>query len=339
MEKDKGKKRAAAYAVALAAALFLLLGIGIAYAASLGPTASANCKVLPKLALSTNQSTAAAGRLVSVQISVTGVQPQSCGSQTYGVDFTNGYDGKEFVLAIKGSQDRNLFTLAPGQEKTFDGLIGAPPGTAAKNYTIQVTAYREDDHWAQVSKPLALEVKPEYGSDTSWSTDLTIGWNNIPYALGTGVYGCPGINTAYRYSPYKGDYIVLNRYGALFEPAPFEPNMENEKFGGLFVFSKERCAMESKVPAEAFNSAAVSLRDGQLLSIPSAWHNAAFSKLFAACKSQIHSPSDRLEAKIWDADSQTWKTPAASGLMKNGQAVRLVANYDCTLDLGKPLGQ
>ncbi len=282
---------------------------------------------------------AASGRIVSVQLEVRGTQDESCGPQTYGVDFTNGFDGSEFVLAVKGSLDRNIFTLQPGQAKTFEGLIGVPPGTLAKNYTIQVTSYPESDHWKQVSKNIQLEVKPQAGSDAYWKTDLTIGWNNIPNAPDLGVYGCPGVTTAYRYSAYKGDYITLNRYGALFVPAPFEPDMENERFGGLFVFSKESCTMESSVAAETFDKAGVSVRGGQLLSIPPAWHNAQVSSIAAACKGQSHSGSDTTEIKLWSADRQKWLSPAQSEKLQNGEVWRLVSNFDCTLDLGKALGQ
>lgn len=338
MEKENGKKRAAAYAVAFAAALLLLLGIGMAYAASAQfAAASASCSTIPALSVDKNTVTAIAGRLASVQISVTGTQDVSCGPQAYGVDFTNGYSGKDMVFAIKGVLDRNVFSLKPGETKNFTGMIGVPPDISAGNYTIQVTAYSEADHWKQASKNAVLAVKPVLGSDAYWKTDLAVGWNNIPNIDGLGVYGCPDINTAYRYSPYKGDYIVLNRYGSQFVPAPFEPDIENERFGALFVFSRKKCAIESRVPAEAFDNAEISIREGQLLSIPPAWHNATVSAILRQCIAQSGNAKFQLEAKLWSADKQQWLPLGDSARLMNGQAIRLVPNMECALDLQKEL--
>ncbi len=337
MKKENGKKRAAAYAAAFAAALLLLLGIGIAYAASMQPAVPARCSVMPALSIDKSAIAAIAGRLATVRISVTGTQGASCGSQSYGVDFTNGYSGKEMVFAIKGVLDRNVFSLKPGETKNFTGMIGVPPGTEPGNYTIQLTAYLEADHWEQVSKNAVLAVKPVLGSDAYWKTDLVVGWNNIPNIDGLGVYGCPDINTGYRYSPYKGDYIVLNRYGSQFVPAPFEPNIENERFGALFVFSRQKCSLESRVPAEAFDKSEISIREGQLLSIPPEWHNATVGSILKQCIAHSGNANFQLDAKIWDAGNQKWIPAGEDEHLKNGQALRLIPNAECTLDMQKGL--
>ena len=191
MEK-KGKN------ILLAAFFAALLVVSLASAAGAAAQVQSGCAVFPGLSLGDDKITVIAGRISTVPITITGPQGASCGSVQYGVDFTNGYDGKHFVLALNGLQERNLFELGAGKEKTFEGLIGVPPGTEPGNYTIQVTAYLEADHWKQVSKTISVEVKPAAGSDTVWATNLNIGWNLVPYAEGIGVYGCDDIITGYR---------------------------------------------------------------------------------------------------------------------------------------------
>jgi|GEM_PF-3154764 len=328
---EKGMKGAAFAIFALACALLLVLGIGVAYAAS-GNTDAA-CSVFPELSLEKGAISSGPGRVATVKISVKGMQGQSCGLQAYGVDFTNGFDGKDFVLAIKGSQERNLFYLKPGETKTFEGLVGIPPETAAKNYTLQVTAYPESDHWKQASKNFDLEVGAQDAADAYWSTQLQIGWNLVPNAPYLGIYGCPDINTGYRYSAYKGDYITLNRYGAVFSVAPFEQDVANENYGGLFVFSTKRCTLESRVPSDTLRDAQVSLRDGQLLSIPPAWNGQTAGKLVQSCMEQSKNPSDAVELKAWDANNQKWTSLPLNQQLKNGEVVRALANFDCTLSL------
>jgi len=328
----KNEMKGSALAVlALASALLLMLGVGLAHAIQAGSAGS--CDVFPELGLERNTVLSEPGRVATVKINVKGMQDIACGSQTYGVDFTNGYDGQEFALAVKGSQERNLFYLKPGETNMFEGLIGIPPGTSPGNYTLQIVAYPETDHWKQKSEKVSLQVRQTDASDAYWGTQLQIGWNLIPNVEGLGIYGCPEINTGYRYSAYKGDYITLNRYGAVFSVAPFEQDVENEKFGGLFVFSTQRCTMESRVPAYLLGNSQVSLRDGQLLSIPPAWQGAADEQLVNACMKQSKNPSDKVEMTIWDNDRQKWMSPAAGKQLNNGEVWRALANFDCTLNL------
>ncbi|MFA5930468.1 MAG: hypothetical protein WC861_06310 [Candidatus Micrarchaeia archaeon] len=325
MEK-KGK-------ILLAAFFAALLVVSLASAAGAATQAQPGCAVFPSLSLGDEKITVIAGRLSTVPITITGAQAPSCGSVQYGVDFTNGYDGKQFVLAINGLQERNLFTLASGKEKAFEGLVGAPPGTPAGNYTIQVTAYLEADHWKQVSKTIKVEVKPAAGSDARWATAINVGWNLVPYAEGIGVYGCDEIITGYRYSPTNGEYVQMDRFGALFKPAPFEPNVENERFGGMFVFSTRRCAMESRVPPEALYGARVSLLGGQLLSIPPAWHGVEASVIAQECARQTGTQASQVQIRKWDSAKQEWVTPAQSTLLSNGEVWKILPKGACELSL------
>lgn len=333
MEK---KTRLAAIGLAIAG-LLLALGAGMAHAAQ-GSGAIAGCSSFPQLDVEKSALVSEPGRVATVRITVEGTQDAACGEQLYGLDFTNAYDGKEFALAIKGSQERNLFYLKPGQNKTFEGLVGIPPGTPARNYTLQVTAYPDSDHWKQESRTISLRVGQQDDSDAHWSTQLEVGWNLMPNAQDLGVYGCPGVNTGYRYSAYKGDYITLNRYGAVFSVAPFEPEIENERYGSLFVFSRERCTMESRVPAYLLKEAKVSLRDGQLLSVPPAWNGATVEALATACMQDSRNPADSVKMELWDASSQRWAEPSAGRKLKNGEAIKVLANFDCLLDLERGLG-
>jgi hypothetical protein len=329
---EKWKKGNVALAIVLLAALFAVSLASAAGAAA--AQAQQGCLVFPGLSLGGDTITVIAGRLAVLPITITGAQDASCGSAQYGVDFTNGYDGKQFVLALSGLQERNLFMLASGKEKTFEGLVGVPPGTEPGNYTIQVTAYLEADHWKQVSKTIKVEVKPAAGSDTRWATALNVGWNLVPYADGIGVYGCDEIITGYRYSPTTGEYVQMDRFGARFSPAPFEPNLENERFGGLFVFSTARCGMESRVAPETLANAKVSLFGGQLLSITPAWHGKEAGEIAQQCAKQTGTLSSQVQMRKWDAKNQVWITPAQSTLLSNGEVWKILPAGACELELG-----
>ncbi|MFA6214866.1 MAG: hypothetical protein WC717_06360 [Candidatus Micrarchaeia archaeon] len=323
----------------MAFASVLVLLVGMLFAAS-GASGSAGeaagaCAVFPSLSLGEEKVSVAAGRVAIVSVAVSGAQPGGCGAQQYGVDFTNGYDGKEFVLALNGMQERNLFFLLPGKGQSFEGLIGVPPGTPAGNYTVQVTAYAESDHWKQVSKTLQVEVKPLVGSDAYWKTNLQVGWNLVPYAQGMGIYGCDAIITGYRYSPFRGDYIQMDRFGPLFTPAPFEPSVEDEKFGAMFVFSRERCAMESRLPSEALSSPVVSITGGQLLSIPPAWHGQQAGAIAEACAKQSGASASQVQIRQWDASRQEWAVPSQGDALSNGGVLRIVPSGSCSLDLSQ----
>ena len=320
--------------ILLVAFLAALLVASIASAASaVAQVAQPSCSVFPGLSLGNDKVTVIAGRLATVPISVTGAQAASCGAQQYGVDFTNGYDGKQFLLALNGMQERNLFSLSPGSGKAFDGLIGVPPGTPAGNYTVQITAYLESDHWKQVSKTISVEVKPAAGSDARWATSLNIGWNLIPYAEGVGVYGCDGIQTGYRYSPAAGEYIQMDRFGARFSPSPFEPHVENERFGGMFVFSTSRCAMESRVAPETLADANISLFGGQLLSITPALQGMEAGAIAQECARQSGTPPSQVQMKKWDAAKQEWVTPAQSTILSNGEVWKILPTGACEISL------
>jgi len=322
--------------IAIAAFFAALLVVSLASAAGAAASAQAQpgCSVFPGLSLGEEKITVIAGRLSSVSITVAGAQDASCGSVQYGVDFTNGYDGKSFVLALNGLQERNLFMLAPGASKSFEGLIGVPPGIEPGNYTIQVTAYLETDHWKQVSKTLQVQVKPAVGSDTVWKTSLNIGWNLVPYAEGIGVYGCDEIITGYRYSPTTGEYTQMDRFGARFSPAPFEPNAKNERFGGMFVFSTTRCSMESRVAPETLANAKVSLFGGQLLSITPEWNGKEAGAIAKECASQSGTQASQVQMRKWDAKNQEWITPAQSTLLSNGEVWKILPTGACELELG-----
>ncbi|MCX6771765.1 MAG: hypothetical protein NTX79_06950 [Candidatus Micrarchaeota archaeon] len=326
------KKMEKAGKIAFAMVLALLM-VSLASAAGAAAQVQIGCSVFPSLSLGDEKITVIAGRLAALPITVSGAQASSCGAQQYGVDFTNGYDGKQFVLALSGLQERNLFQLASGKEKTFEGLIGVPPGTEPGNYTVQVTAYLEADHWKQVSKTIRVEVKPAAGSDASWATNLNIGWNLVPYAEGIGVYGCNEIITGYRYSPTSGEYVQMDRFGAQFSPAPFEPNVENERFGGMFVFSTKRCTMESRVPPETLANAKVSLFGGQLLSISPAWNNKEAGAIAQECASQSGTQASQVQLRKWDAAKQEWITPAQSDLLSNGEVWKILPKGECELGL------
>jgi len=328
MEK-KGNIMFAAFFAAL-----LVVSLASAAAAASQMQTQPGCAVFPGLSLGDEKITVIAGRLAVVPITITGAQDASCGSVQYGVDFTNGYDGKQFVLALNGLQERNLLQLASGKEKTFEGLIGVPPSIEPGNYTIQVTAYLEADHWKQVSKTIQVQVKPAAGSDTAWKTNINIGWNLIPYAEGIGAYGCDDIITGYRYSPTTGEYVQMDRFGALFKPAPFEPSVENERFGGMFVFSTSRCAMESRVPQETLENAKVSLFGGQLLSITPAWHGKEAGAIAKECASQSGTQASQVQMRKWDAKNQEWVTPAQSAILSNGEVWKILPAGACELELG-----
>jgi len=319
----------------IAAVFAALLAVSLASAAGAAASAQAQagCSVFPGLLLGNEKITVVAGRLSSVPITISGAQAASCGSVQYGVDFTNGYDGKQFVLAMNGLQERNLLALGAGKEKTFEGLIGVPPGTEPGNYTVQVTAYLEDDHWKQASKTIQVEVKPAAGSDARWATSLNIGWNLVPYAEGIGVYGCDEIMTGYRYSPTTGEYVQMDRFGALFKPAPFEPSVANERFGGMFVFSTSRCTMESRVAPETLENAKVSLFNGQLLSISPAWHNKEAGAIAQECASQSGTQASEVQLRKWDAKNQEWITPAQSAILSNGEVWKILPKGECEIDI------
>ncbi len=325
----------------LLAALGLLLVAAFAFSAGVTSLAgsdantAAKCTVTPQLFIEQENVPISIGSAKTITITVTAMHDVACGPETYGVDFTNAYAGDAFNLAIMGKQERNLFTLGAGQSRTFGGVIGIPPYTLPGNYTVQVTAYSEDDHWKQVSRNIKIEAKP-INNYTYWKTDLTIGWNNVPYVEGISLYGCPNITSAYRFSPSKNDYITMNRYGPLLVPARNETVLKNEQFGGLFVFSRERCTVESIVPNERFSEEKLALSGSQLLTIPPAWNNEPTKILGEACTANSNVTAT-VEMKYWNAGSQKWTSASSVDILKTGQVWQITSSAKCTLDLGQPL--
>jgi hypothetical protein len=200
-----------------------------------------------------------------------------------------------------------------------------------------LTAYLEADHWKQSSRSIVVEVKPEAGNDAYWENGLEIGWNTVPYAKGVAYFGCDGIITGYRYSPSRGDYIVMDRYGPLFSPAPFEQDIENERFGAMFVFSKKRCTLFGRVPSEALAGSEVSLLGGQLLSVPPAWHGQKVSDIVRECRKQTKAIA-QVSVGEWDAKSQKWRELLPEREISNGDALRIDPGSACSLDLGREIG-
>ena len=349
MEKRKG--------FCLAAAILLLLSLaalsGAAYLAAAGATGTpsaaagtggaadtpgtaayyAACSAAPIVSLDREALSMRAGNVEQIKISVTGSQPARCGIKQYGVDFTNGYDAQNFELALLGSQQRNVFYLSPGQTKEFAGIIGAKPGAEAGNYTIQVTGYLESDHWKQASKSISVHTGKRADSDTMWKTQLQIGWNAVPYVSGIGAFGCPDITTAYRYSPSLGDYVVMQRYGAVFVSSA-QSEMANEKFSGLFVFATSRCTIESSVPPSAFN-ATINANGGQLLSMPPAWQGENASGIIAWCSSFKPGGNGTMGISHWDARSQKWIPAAVNGTFYNGEVLKVGSSFDCPLRMDR----
>ncbi|MFA5106563.1 MAG: hypothetical protein WC506_06420 [Candidatus Micrarchaeia archaeon] len=298
---------------------------------------SSDCSVAPGLSVtplylpSYQGFESESGRVHSVEIQVAGRQEESCGNQTYGVDFTNAYAGKDFSLAIDGKQERNLFTLAPGEIKQFKGWIGVTPGTAAGNYTVQVTAYSEADHWNQVSQDINVSVNPSIDySDTYWSVPLGIGWYNIPYVYGTGVFGCDNITEAYGYLASHGEYVKLERYGPVFMP----PAGLDDSPLSLFVFSRGSCVMYGNVPASTWNSLVSPVKGGQLVPVPPAWDGAQVGSMSKAC---LPGQGVELSIKKWDGNSQTWLLPSADSRMSVGEVYQVYSSQLCNLDLSRPL--
>ena len=329
MEKEKKKETAG---MVVAGAILLLLYSGILYAAAASSGASADCTLAPELRLEKDSIITAEGRIATVKMYVKGAQPVSCGSQVYGVDFTNGYDGKEFSLGLQGISGRNTFALSSGETHEFVGVLSPIPSTTAGDYTLQITAYNDEDHWKQVSQNIAVEVKPHSDADTYWKTPLEIGWNLIPYEAGSAAYGCDAITEAYRYSPSKKDYVEMKRFGPVFQQSDGKDTPPNERFSALFVFSRERCAIESRVAADKFLDAQVQLLGGQLLSVPPAWHGAAAESITSLCEKQ---GAGKVEMKKWNADSQRWENVAGADELKNGETLKAKPAKQCVLDLGQ----
>jgi hypothetical protein len=337
MEKRKSLGNLAAFALALALMLSLAAASGAAQFAAPGAivqhSQATNCFNAPEISVSEPSISLLPGRLSEVKITVRGTQPQVCGVQTYGVDFTNAYDAENFELAIFGKQERNTFPLAPGETREFVGLVGAKIGAQAGNRTIQVTGYLEMDHWKQSSKNIAVKVGAQADSDAVWRTPLKIGWNLVPYVDGSGLFGCPNITQGYRYFPSKQDYVVMGRFGALFSPMPNEKAIPGGELGGIFVFSTLRCTMESRHPPQSFGTS-VPLQGGQLLSMTPAWHGKKASDIISECQSQSGGANASVEIGAWDAQSQEWRTLMGSEIIKNGEVLRIKSGTNCTLGMG-----
>ena len=324
---EKGMKKGFALA---AVALLALLIAGIAFAAS-QPALLPGCSIAPAFRLEKDNMTVVSGRAATIKMYLTGAQPSYCGSQVYGVDFTNGYDGGMFSLGLEGITGVNTVALTNGETHEFVGELSPLPSTPAGDYSIQVTAYLDSDHWKQESKNVAVTVKQQPDSDTYWKSSLDIGWNLIPYEEGSTAYGCDNITDAYRYSPSANDYVEMKRFGPVIEQADGQMVPGNERFSGLFVFSRERCTMETRVPADAFLDAQVAMKGGQLLSVPPSWQGATAISITELCGKQ---GSGNTAVSRWDAAEQKWLNVPDGEPLANGEVLKIKPAKQCVLDLG-----
>ncbi|VVB98809.1 Uncharacterised protein [uncultured archaeon] len=296
----------------------------------------AGCASIPEITLAPASLSLPQGGVGTVKLQVRATQPVSCGRQLYGVDFTTAYDAGLFSLGISGVNGTNKFYLWPGEAREFDGLVGASEAIYSGNFTLQATAYNDADHWKQASKTFKVQVSPGNAGAAYWKTNLAVGWNAIPYMQGAGVYGCPEITEAYSYLPGQKEYVRLQRYGPIFALSPTGSYAVPERLGGLFVFSKGRCAMESRLEATEFSGAPIQLYNGQLLSVPLPWNGTALSSISNACA--LQSAYNKAEASRWDADRQVWVVLSHSDKLESGTAYRISSSDVCTLDSGSKPG-
>ncbi len=158
-----------------------------------------DCKAYPVLSLNNNEISTSAGKLAEVTASVSGKQGILCGPQNYGLDFTTGYDAGNFVLSAGYPKAGYVFTLWPDETKIFTNVIGAPSTTAAGNYTVQLTAYLDSNHWMQSSKNLKVAVVSSSALQEPAPILLKSGWNMV---------GAPSQQVDI--STYKGNCSILS---------------------------------------------------------------------------------------------------------------------------------
>lgn len=273
-----------------------------------------SCSTLPTLELSTSAIQLQSGKVAQVNATITATHGASCGTQIYGVDFTNGFDGNRFYLWLDGENERNLFTLQGGESRTFAAKIGIPPGVPEGNYTVQLTAYSEADHWKQESKKVSVEAWRAAASDAFIATNLEVGWNALPYANGIPIFGCENITYAYRYSPSLGEYVRMERFAAEFSA---DESLEDEgALSALFVFSKQKCTMRSYVSPQMLDSLPISIGKGALVSVLPKWDGKAVEEVaMQIC------PNGASISK-WDATLQKWVNPQQ---VRFGEAIRITA--------------
>ncbi|VVB66767.1 Uncharacterised protein [Candidatus Gugararchaeum adminiculabundum] len=341
MEKERERERRLPAGLAFVLALVLLApilmaGTAASLAAASDGAARPECITIPKLEILTPYLNSSVGRVQYVDVRVSATQAPSCGAQTYGVDFTDAYDAHYFVLGMEKSNVRFLFDLAPGESKTYRGVIGIPLDVPAREHRLQMTAYSPANIWKQASGNVTVQVRPFRGSDMLWSANLTLGWNAIPSVKGAAYLGCEGIQKAYRYSPAWDDYIRLERFGAQFVPALGEPDLSSEQAAGLMVFSDKRCTMSIVADSGRLEGQQLTLppNEEQSVTVPYSWYGMDKSGLMAKyCPS---SDARGVHFDEWDAALQRW-TPADNQSLHAGQVLMVrTANTGsaCTLPLG-----
>ncbi|MFH1095637.1 MAG: hypothetical protein V1728_05465 [Candidatus Micrarchaeota archaeon] len=324
---NENKKRILALGLVALTLAVLLMSAAAATGTGDATGPGGACILTPQFEIADANVSARAGEVGHLRVVIGGRQAAECGPMQFGVDFTNAYDASKFYLGVQGAKDkRNLVTLAPGELKMFDLYAGVVPGTAAGSYKLQVTAYSEADHWKQTSKPVSLTVLPAKADETYWATPLSVGWNTIPYAEGVSVFGCPAITEGYAYSPSLGDFVRMVREGATFSPMGTDAMPAGEKNGGLFVFSKKRCVMQSLVPPEIFQRAPVAQEKEQLLTVSPDWTDLNATQLAKKYCPQIPDALVRgynpMPISVWNAVEQRWEKLGAN-LIQNGQVLRL----------------
>ncbi len=294
------------------------------------------CILTPQFQVLKQNIRSPSGRTVEIEVAVGGRQAPECGPVQYGVDFTNAYDAPTFYLGVSGAGERqNLFMLEPGQVRIFKMYAGIVPGTAMGNYTLQMTAYSEADHWKQTSQNVSIQVEAMEAGDTYWATQLYVGWNTVPFADGVGVFGCPAISEGYVYSPSREDYVRMVREGATFAPADGAVLPAGEKNSGLFVFSKQRCAIQSLVPPEIFERTAVPQEKEHLLTASPVWTGLNSTQLAAEyCPGMppaLEGSPNPLPISLWNAFEQRWER-LGNRTIQNGQVLRLhERTFACSL--------
>ncbi len=323
----KNRKRIPALGIMALAIAVLLMSVAAATGTSDATPPSAACILTPQFGIADANISADGGGVAHLRVVIGARQAPECGPMQYGVDFTNAYDAHKFYLGVQGAKDkRNLVTLAPGELKMFDLYVGVVPGTKADAYKLQVTAYSEADHWKQESKPVQVTVLPARADETYWATPLSVGWNTIPYAEGVGVFGCPAITEGYVYSPSMDDFVRMVREGATFAPMGTEALPAGEKNGGLFVFSKQRCAMQSLVPPEIFERVPMAQEKEQLLTASPAWAGLNSTQLAQKyCPEMpdaLKGAYNPMPISVWNALEQRWEKLGDKPI-GNGQVLRL----------------
>lgn len=320
MEKTGQKTEAPRALLGAMLALAALAGMLWAAGAPSAPETRAECITIPQIEILTPLVDSSVGRVRYVDVKVSATHPPSCAKQEYGVDFTDAYSARYFVLGMEKSNTRFLFNLSSGESRVFRGVVGIPLNAPLGEHRLQMTAYSPADIWKQVSANVSVQVRPFAGSDLLWRTNLTLGWNIIPSMEGAAFLGCEDIRTAYRYSPTKGDYIELERYGAQFVPKAGEPDVPDERGGGLAMFVRKRCTISTVADSGRLDGQQLNLTSNRerSLTVPYPWYGKTKSQMLAAYCPKAD--ADAIAFNYWDAARQRWE-PANERPLFAGQVL------------------